>query len=149
MWSKGSEERVGQQASCGPGAPTPGCLRQRGSKATGRPLDTGVLGSPTLAVWRSALTGQSPCWHQHLEDASARRKGTVDKARGVSSAPTPHGRQRATCTPQVVRTRDWHARALEPALEPRRGSAFFLCLSRLVDIICRRSQLPVRKTKAK
>ena len=36
MWSTGSEKRVGPQASWGPGVPTPGCLRQRGSKATTR-----------------------------------------------------------------------------------------------------------------
>ena len=65
MWSTGSKERVGQQASWGPGVPTPGCLRQRGSKTTtladGHQRDErGVLGSPPLAVWRSALTGQSP-----------------------------------------------------------------------------------------
>ena len=42
MWSTGSKERVGQQASWGPGVPTPGCLGQWGRKATtraGRPSE--------------------------------------------------------------------------------------------------------------
>ena len=61
MWSADSEKRVGQQASWGPGVPTPGCLRQRGSKTTTLADDhwrdeSGVLESPPLAVGRSALT---------------------------------------------------------------------------------------------
>ena len=55
MWSTGCKERVGQQASWGLGVPTPGCVRQRGSKATTRAgrraecsllTNSGVLGSP-------------------------------------------------------------------------------------------------------
>ena len=33
VWSANSEDRVGPQASWGPGVPTPGCLRQREEEA--------------------------------------------------------------------------------------------------------------------
>ena len=63
---KGYVWSTGPQASWGPGVPMPGCLRQRGSKATARAdqppewQNLGVLGSPTLAVWRCAHIGPCP-----------------------------------------------------------------------------------------
>ena len=58
------QEKVGHLASWGPGVLTPGCLREQGRGATtrliGHKAAVGVLGPPSLAVWRSALTGQCP-----------------------------------------------------------------------------------------
>ena len=108
--------------------PDPGCLAQRAHRAEPMLTTSGVLGSlPWLFVHllasRNATNRKASA--SILKTPTARRKGIVDKARGVSSAPPTQGLdcQRATCTPQVVHTRDGHARALERALEPRQGSA--------------------------
>ena len=135
VWSTDSEERVGPQASWSPW-PLPWLFEAAGQQAhhprwiaTGV-AGTGVLGSPTMAVWRSAHTGQtpmlstlgvlaSPPWlfvsllasraaKPALAECLAERgaygttKGIIDRARGVCSAPHPQGLscQRATCTPQ-------------------------------------------------
>ena len=89
MWSTGCKERVGQQASWGPGVP--GCVRQRGSKAaalageqsahTGRAHVDKLRGSwvPSLAVCTSSGKPESDKpqgQHQHLEDACGTTQGS-------------------------------------------------------------------------
>ena len=120
VWSAGSKERLGQQASWGPGVPTSGCLRQRGSKATARAdrppewLSPGCLGPrpwlfgaarsqgkahidnlrgswvPSLAVCASS-SNPGGNKQQGLRTPTTQYKGTAVQTRDVSSAPPKQG----------------------------------------------------------
>ena len=145
----------GPTASWGPWVPTPGCLRQRGSRTTTRaglpqewrqrgawvpdpgclaqrahraePMLTssGVLGSP-LWLFVPLLASRNAAHRKAsasiLKTPTVPRKGIVDRARGVSSAQHPQilGRQRATCTAQVVCTSDWWAALTLQAAQAQR-----------------------------
>ena len=101
-------KRVGPHASSGPGVPTPGCLRQRGSRphlrwpAT-RVADIGVLGqgSASMARWapgdEKASKGQDTphvCTHRQL---GSRRSPTADPEPGSATGSATRVRRRQVC----------------------------------------------------